>query len=172
MADKEKIFDKKMVLQIGMGVLLYFLLRGGDHKVKTENKPVDVKGNDNEVTKGVKVEVNNPALIRIDPSVSITKFFKNSEYFGKKPREVPKEHYDNWAKLSGLLNRIRMLFKKPVLIAKGYSSYPDGKGAVIKPQNGDHSGLWNAVSLITETDRNLSRSFTKLANGLIEVKIV
>ena len=170
MAEKEKILDKKMMFQIGCGVLLYLLLRRADHKVKTENKPVDVKGNDNEVTKGVKVEVHNPAIIRIDPNIGVSRHFKNKEYFGGRT-EVPKEHYSNWNVLSNLLTTYRLLFKAPIIISKGYSSYPDAKGAVIKPQNGNVDGLWNSIMMFMETNRKVAKSVTRLASGLIEVKI-
>lgn len=145
MSEKKKIWEKPSV-QIGIGVLLYFLLRPGstDHKVKTEHKPVDIKGNENEVTKGVRVD--NISLIRIDPNFSFVRWFKDWEFFGKKPVEVPKESYDNWTKLVNNLAYVRGAFGKPIVITKGYHYFKDGRTVAILPKDKDHNRLWEAIN--------------------------
>lgn len=163
MKEEKKIWEKPSV-QIGIGVLLYFLLRGGntDHKVKTENKPIDIKGNDNEVTKGVRVD--NISLVRIDPNFSFVRWFKDWEFFGKKTVEVPKESYDNWGKLVNNLGYVRAVFGKPILITKGYKYFQDGRTVAIYPQDKDHKGLWDAINGLIVMNPQLFKKVVRRKN--------
>lgn len=170
MSEKKKIWEKPSV-QIGIGVLLYFLLRGGnsDQKTKTENKPVDIKGNENEVTKGVKIQ--DVSLIRIDPTFNIGRWFKDGEFFGKKPIDVPKEEYSFWEKLSVGLSYIRAVFGKPVIISKGYKHHKTGRTATIVPQNKDYNGLWNSTMMFVETNPKVFKDVVRLPNNEIQITI-
>lgn len=171
MSEKKKIWEKPSV-QIGIGVLLYFLLRGGnsDQKTKTENKPVDIKGNENEVTKGVKIQ--DVSLIRIDPTISVNRFFKNSEYFGKKAIDVPEDTYNWWLKLaSTALGPLRLFYTGPILIKKGYSYFKDGRTATIAPKSGEYTALWNATKRFIASNPNALEVVTRLPNGEIQLTV-
>lgn len=168
MSEKKKIWEKPSV-QIGIGVLLYFLLRGGnsDQKTKTENKPVDIKGNENEVTKGVKIQ--DVSLIRIDPTINISKWFKNSEYFGKNPVEVPKEHYSAWERLGSALSLVRDVMFAPVFIVKGYSVFKNGLGVTISAKDKDK--LWRSINTVNYSRPGLFKEIVRHPNKQVSLTI-
>lgn len=146
----EKVEIKKSyVLGAGAGLLLWYLMRPPkpnetDIKVKEENKPIVVEGNDNEITKGVRIE--DVSLIKINPNISVQKNFKNSEYFGKGERNVPVEHYNNWLGMSKYLQEIRDIFGGAIIIRNGYNVFGDATKVDITPQNGRISNFWTSIA--------------------------
>lgn len=170
MSEKVEI-KRSYVLGLGAGVLLWFLLRQRpdetDIKIKEEHRPVDITGDNNEVTKGVKIE--DVSLIKINPNVKVEKYFQNKEYFGN-TTEVPEEHYKNWLNMAKVLNKLREMFGGALIIKNGYSVFRDGERVDFYPKNGKISNLWTSITEMANGSNfknEVFNSFSSVGKNLI-----
>lgn len=172
MSEKVEI-KKQYVLGAGAGLLLWYLMRQKpnetDIKVKEESKPVEITGNNNEVTRGVKIE--DVSFIKINPNISVEKNFKNSEYFGKTPVAVPIEHYNNWRGMAMWLQRLRNKYGGAILIKSGYNVFGDGKRVEITPKDGNITKFWSSIHNLAMDNKylgsDLLNAFSHISGNVV-----